>query len=47
MGQESTTTLKASEFLKLLAAFGEIELEDVVIKARKITIRPLRRKGAE
>jgi len=42
MGQESTLALKASELIKLLTALGVIELEDVVIKAKKITVRPLK-----
>ena len=44
-GQGQTTTLKMAELLRLLAGFGTIELEDVTIRAKKIVIRPLGRRG--
>ena len=47
MRQESPTVLKTSEILKILANFGEVELEDVVIRAKKIVIRPLKARRAE
>ena len=41
--REEGSTIELTELLKLLANFGSIELEDVVIRAKKIIIKPLRR----
>ncbi len=41
--REEGSTIELTELLKLLTSFGSIELEDVVIRAKKIIIKPLRR----
>ena len=41
--REEGSTIELTELLKLLASFGSIELEDVVIRAKKIIIKPLKR----
>ncbi|GEM_PF-2189470 len=50
MGEKSGSegkgvVLQASELAKLLANFGAIEFEDVVIKAKKLIIKPVKKEG--
>jgi len=42
--EKNANTLDVSELAKLLAGFGEIEVEDITIKARRIVLKPLRQR---
>ena len=42
--EKSATTFDVSELLRLLTNFGEIEVEDITIKARRLVLKPLRQR---
>jgi len=40
--EKDASTFDVSELLKLLTNFGEIEIEDITIKAKRLVLKPLR-----
>ena len=42
--EKNASTLDVSELLKLLTSFGEIEVEDITIKAKRLVLKPLRQR---
>ena len=42
--EKNASTFDVSELLKLLTNFGEIEVEDITIKAKRLVLKPLRQR---